>query len=97
MPEGDGVSVDLGAEKIIAAEKGTEKIAVEIKSFTAPSVTHAYHEAAEQYLKYVIALHGIRILSDENPCRAERGGTRPSFAAVIASKLDLCSGEVITT
>lgn len=30
------VFVDLGAEKLIAAERGTEKIAVEIKSFLAP-------------------------------------------------------------
>ena len=28
--------IDLGAEQLIAAERGTEKIAVEIKSFSAP-------------------------------------------------------------
>ena len=27
------LKIDLGAERLIAAEKGTEKIAVEIKSF----------------------------------------------------------------
>nr|WP_313898253.1 element excision factor XisH family protein [Nodosilinea sp. LEGE 07298] len=30
------VFVDLGAEKLIAAERGTEKIAVEVKSFLSP-------------------------------------------------------------
>lgn len=31
------VFVDLGAERLIAAERGTEKIAVEIKRFLSPS------------------------------------------------------------
>lgn len=31
------VYVDLGAEKLIAAERGSQKIAVEIKSFLSPS------------------------------------------------------------
>jgi hypothetical protein len=30
-------AIDLGAEKIIAAERGTEKIAVEVKSFISPN------------------------------------------------------------
>ena len=29
--------IDLGAEKLLAAEKDTQKIAVEIKSFVSPS------------------------------------------------------------
>ncbi len=29
----DRVSIDLGAERLLAAERGNEKIAVEIKSF----------------------------------------------------------------
>ena len=29
--------VDLGAKQLLAAEKGTKKIAVEIKSFVSPS------------------------------------------------------------
>ncbi|MEZ4826716.1 MAG: element excision factor XisH family protein [Bacteroidia bacterium] len=56
MPEEDGVAVDLGAERIIAAEKEQEKIAVEVKSFLSPSLTYAYHEAVGQYLNYLIAL-----------------------------------------
>ena len=37
--------VDLGAEKIIAAEKDTEKIAIEIKSFVQASMTYEFHTA----------------------------------------------------
>ena len=37
--------VDLGAEKLIAAQKGTQKIAVEIKSFLSPSPVSEYHAA----------------------------------------------------
>ena len=51
--------VDLGAEKIIAAEKGTEKIAIEIKSFIRPSMTDEFHTALGQYLNYRLALEDI--------------------------------------
>ena len=44
--------VDLGAEKIIAAERGTEKIAVEIKSFTRPSEMKDLEEALGQCVLY---------------------------------------------
>jgi hypothetical protein len=56
--------VDLGAEKIIAAEKlsdqGTEKIAVEIKSFLQTSMTYEFHTALGQYLNYRLALDDIQ-------------------------------------
>ncbi|WP_322096553.1 XisH family protein [Planktothricoides raciborskii] len=56
--------VDLGAEKIIAAEKlsekGTEKIAVEIKSFVHPSMTYEFHTALGHYLNYRLALDDIQ-------------------------------------
>ncbi len=48
--------IDLGAEKIIAAEKESEKIAVEIKSFLAPSVPHEFHKVLGQYLNYLTFL-----------------------------------------
>lgn len=44
--------VDLGAEKILAAEKGTDKIAVEIKSFVGRSVINDAENALGQYLIY---------------------------------------------
>jgi len=48
--------IDLGAEQILAAERGTEKIAVEIKSFLAPSATTEFNTALGQFLKYQLAL-----------------------------------------
>lgn len=46
------LGIDLGAEKILAAEKGMEKIAVEIKSFRSDSFIYDLHEALGQYLIY---------------------------------------------
>jgi hypothetical protein len=44
--------IDLAAEKIIAAQRENYKIAVEVKSFTAPSTAHEFHKALGQYLNY---------------------------------------------
>ena len=44
--------VDLGAERLIAAEKDGEKIAVEIKSFLSPSAISDFHIAFGQFLNY---------------------------------------------
>jgi hypothetical protein len=48
--------VDLGAEKIIAAEKGEQKIAIEIKSFIGPSLIADFHTALGQFMNYRLAL-----------------------------------------
>ncbi len=48
--------VDLAAEKIIAAEKKGRKIAVEVKSFTAPSLISEFHTALGQFINYRTAL-----------------------------------------
>lgn len=48
--------IDLGAEKVIGAEKDGEKIAVEIKSFVGSSTLTEFHEALGQYLNYQQAL-----------------------------------------
>ena len=50
------VKVDLGAERLIAAERGEKKIAVEIKSFIAPSAISDFHTAVGQVLNYQIML-----------------------------------------
>jgi len=47
---------DLGIEKVIAAERGQEKIAVEIKSFTAVTLLSDFYEALGQYDTYKTAL-----------------------------------------
>ena len=46
------LSTDLGAERVVAAEKGHEKIAVEIKSFSGESQIAELEKAAGQYRLY---------------------------------------------
>lgn len=46
------LGIDLGAEKVIAAVREAEKIAVEIKSFRNDSFIYDLHEALGQYLVY---------------------------------------------
>ena len=53
---GRSVYVDLGAERLIAAERGTEKIAIEIKSFLSPSPIHDLENAWGQFFLYARAL-----------------------------------------
>lgn len=55
--------IDLGAEMLFAAEKGSRKIAVEVKSFIEDSSISVFHEAVGQYDNYSIALE------DEDPDR----------------------------
>lgn len=50
------MSVDLGAERLLAAAKGSEKIAVEIKSFLALSLIYEFYNALGQFLSYKIGL-----------------------------------------
>ncbi len=51
--------IDLGAEKLIAAQKNSEKIAVEIKSFLNPSAITDFYSALGQFLSYRLALEAI--------------------------------------
>lgn len=48
--------VDLGAEQLLGAERGTERIAVEVKSFLGDSLLTDYHAALGQFLNYRLAL-----------------------------------------
>lgn len=48
--------IDLGAERLLAAEKQGEKIAVEIKSFLNTSVITDFHLAVGQFINYRTAL-----------------------------------------
>lgn len=48
--------IDLGAERVLAAERQGEKIAVEIKSFAGASATTEFSTALGQFLKYQLAL-----------------------------------------
>jgi len=60
---GVDVYIDLGAEKLIAAEKDNQKIAVEIKSFLNISVISDFYTALGQFMSYRI------ILTEEEPDR----------------------------
>lgn len=48
--------IDLGAEKVFAAQKAGQKIAVEIKSFLNPSAVTDFHSALGQFLNYRLGL-----------------------------------------
>ncbi|GAK54207.1 FdxN element excision controlling factor protein [Candidatus Moduliflexus flocculans] len=48
--------IDLAAERVIAAEKADQKIAVEVKSFLSDSTTYEFHLAVGQYVDYRILL-----------------------------------------
>lgn len=46
------VGIDLGAEKLLAAERASRRIAVEIKSFQGSSDVSEFHTAIGQFLNY---------------------------------------------
>ncbi|MEG3968577.1 XisH family protein [Microcoleus sp. T2B6] len=48
--------IDLGAERLLAAQREGEKIAVEIKTFLGDSPITDYHAALGQFLNYRLAL-----------------------------------------
>lgn len=50
--------VDLAAERLIAADKGEQRIAVEVKSFLGHSVIADFEDALGQYLLYGRVLQG---------------------------------------
>lgn len=50
------MEIDLGAELVIGAEKGGQKIAVEVKSFIDDSPVSEFHKASGQYDHYFMGL-----------------------------------------
>lgn len=56
---GFNVKIDLAAEKIIAATKNGERIAVEVKSFASQSHISQFHMALGQYLNYRDVLENV--------------------------------------
>ena len=51
-----GYEIDFGAEPLIAAEKGGNRIAIEVKSFVGPSTINEFHKAVGQFNDYYVAL-----------------------------------------
>jgi hypothetical protein len=54
-----GWEIDMGAEKVFAAERDAVKIAVEVKSFKVESFANEFHTVLGQYLNYHSALKRI--------------------------------------
>jgi XisH protein len=54
--------IDLGAERLIVAERNMQYIAVEVKGFTETSNTHEFHSVLGQYLNYRT---GLRLIYPE--------------------------------
>jgi len=50
------LEIDLAAEKVFAAERAGQKIAVEVKGFIQPSAISDFHTALGQFLNYRLAL-----------------------------------------
>ena len=76
------IQIDLGAELILGAERGTEKIAVEIKTFGQDSFITALYEAVG---KYIIYRNVMKIIQPE----------RTLFLAVPESIYDHYFGETV--
>ena len=54
------MKVDLAAEKLLSAQKGNQKIAVEVKSFVGLSAISEFHTAVGQFLNYQVALEKLQ-------------------------------------
>ncbi len=57
--EEDTIHIDLAAERVLSAEKGTRKIAVEIKTFGGASKLTDPEDAVGQYVVYRMALRRL--------------------------------------
>jgi len=54
--DGKRIEIDLGAERLITAERGTEKIAVEVKSFIGASPITEFYASIGQFSHYQTVL-----------------------------------------
>jgi XisH protein len=57
--EEDKIAIDLGAERILGAEKSGQIIAIEVKSFLSDSAIFDFHLALGQFLNYRLVLETI--------------------------------------
>lgn len=89
---GTKFEIDLGAEQLLAAERGTEKIAVEIKTFLSDSLLTDYHAALGQFLNYRLALEisePTRTLYLAVPISAYETFFKREFAEISVQKYQL--------
>jgi hypothetical protein len=76
------LSADLGAERLINAEKGTKKIVVEVKSFVGRSDVKDLEQAFGQYVLYRQVLNEMQ--SDRTLHLAV---SKPAFKSVFTREL----------
>ena len=84
--------VDLAAERVIAAEKNEQKIAVEIKSFLNPSAVTDFYGALGQFLSYRLAMKRLdpnRILYLAVPLDSYSQFFQSAFAQLAISEYEL--------
>ena len=62
--EDTNLLVDIGAERLVGAQRGAERIAVEIKSFVSLSAVQDLKEAAGQFWLYELALQASQTEAD---------------------------------
>jgi len=62
--EDTNLLVDIGAERLVGAQRGAERIAVEIKSFVSLSAVQDLKEAAGQFWLYELALRASQTEAD---------------------------------
>ncbi len=89
---GTKFEIDLGAEQLLAAERGQEKIAVEIKTFLSESPLTAYHAALGQFLNYRLALEindPTRILYLAVPWIAYQAFFKREFAQISVERYQI--------
>lgn len=94
---GKDVYIDLGAERdaadpVLAAERGTARIAVEIKTFTGPSVIADLEQAVGQYLLYrswMSRTEPERLLYLAVDTEAALGVFEQEFGRIIADDLQI--------
>jgi XisH protein len=66
------IYIDIGAEKIIAAERNNEKIAIEVKSFLGNSKIYEFHAAIGQFINYHSILEDEQREHPTFACHCER-------------------------
>jgi hypothetical protein len=82
---GKRLEIDFGAERLILADRGLEKIAIEVKSFLNPSPMTDFHNAVGQFLNYQVALRRQepdRVLYLAVPVEAYDGFFQSEFVQV---------------
>lgn len=92
LDETTSVNIDLGAERLLAAEKEEEKIAVEIKSFLSVSQITDFYHALGQFNVYILALeenHSDRILFLAVPLGAYKTFFKKEIALRAVKRYDL--------